>query len=66
LNSRINAALTKLAADDRTLIVLRYFLELNSREIGELLEQPESTVRSRLRAARRQLADDRADWNDHE
>jgi RNA polymerase sigma-70 factor (ECF subfamily) len=66
LNSRINAALTKLAADDRTLIVLRYFLELNSREIGELLEQPESTVRSRLRAARRQLADDLADWNDHE
>jgi len=37
-------------------LVLRYFCDLDSREIGELLELSDSPVRSRLRAARKLLA----------
>jgi RNA polymerase sigma factor (sigma-70 family) len=39
------------------LVVLRYFAELDSKEIGAILEIPHSTVRSRLRRARLQLAE---------
>lgn len=39
-----------------TPMVLRYFCELNSREIGEILSLSPSTVRSRLREARMILA----------
>jgi RNA polymerase sigma-70 factor (ECF subfamily) len=44
---------------DETLLpplVLRYFCQLNSKEIAEMLELPASTVRSRLRDARMILA----------
>jgi RNA polymerase sigma factor (sigma-70 family) len=40
----------------RSVLVLRYFAELDSKEIGNILGLPDSTVRSRLRAARRKLA----------
>jgi DNA-directed RNA polymerase specialized sigma24 family protein len=40
----------------RSILVLRYFTGLDSREIGRILEMPDSTVRSRLRAARQRLA----------
>jgi RNA polymerase sigma factor (sigma-70 family) len=39
-----------------TPMVLRYFCELNSREVGEILALSPSTVRSRLREARMILA----------
>ena len=66
LRREVDVALTRLNDSDRLLVVLRYFANLNSREIAEIVEQPESTVRSRLRAARTQLAGDLAEWNDHE
>jgi len=66
LRREVDMALTRLDDDARLLVVLRYFADLNSREIAEIVEQPESTVRSSLRAARRRLAEDLAEWNDHE
>jgi len=66
LRREVDRALARLNDSDRLLVVLRYFADLNSREIAEIVEQPESTVRSRLRAARTQLAGDLAEWNDHE
>jgi len=39
-------------------LVLRYFCDLNSKEIAEILDLPASTVRSRLRDARMILAKD--------
>jgi RNA polymerase sigma-70 factor (ECF subfamily) len=64
LRREVDAALARLAESDRLLVVLRYFVELNSRQIAEIVEQPESTVRSRLRIARLQLAEWLADWNE--
>jgi DNA-directed RNA polymerase specialized sigma24 family protein len=40
----------------RTILVLRYFAEFDSKEIAKILEMPDSTVRSHLRAGRQQLA----------
>ena len=54
--SLVRGALEKLHADLRTPLVLRYFCDLDSTEIGRVMQLPDSTVRSRLRAARRQLA----------
>ena len=63
LKAEVERALAMLDADDRTLVAMRYFSELNSREIGLIVGMPEATVRGRLRAARRQLALELADWN---
>jgi RNA polymerase sigma-70 factor (ECF subfamily) len=52
----VRRALDELEDSLRSALVLRYFAGLDSREIGRILEVPDSTVRSRLRAARRQLA----------
>ena len=49
-------ALQRLAPDLRTVLVLRYFHDLDSKEIGRILELSDSTVRSRLRTARQRLA----------
>ena len=64
LRSEVDAALARLADDDRLLVVLRYFVELNSRQIAEIVEQPESTVRGRLRVARQRLAAELAEWRE--
>jgi RNA polymerase sigma-70 factor (ECF subfamily) len=66
LRAEVDRALGTLAQDDRTLIVLRYFVGLNSREIGEIAGLSEATVRGRLRAARHKLATELADWNDND
>ena len=52
----VRESLKKL--DDSLLapMVLRYFCDLNSKEIGEILDISPSTVRSRLREARMILA----------
>ena len=63
-SQEIDAALERLDRVEREVVVLRYFCELNSREIGEVLEMSESTVRSHLAKARRQLARDLADWKE--
>jgi len=52
----VRRALDGLKPPLRSVLVLRYFAQLDSKEIGRILELPDSTVRSRLRTARRQLA----------
>ena len=52
----IRRTLDKLEPRLRSILVLRYFAELDSKEIGKILELSDSTVRSHLRTARRQLA----------
>ena len=66
LKADVERALSKLAHADRTLVAMRYFAEMNSREIAEIVGIPESTVRGRLRAARQKLADELASWNDED
>jgi len=62
LKRDVDRALATLADDDRTLVVMRYFLNLNSRQIAEIVGMPEATVRGRLRAARSKLAEELAEW----
>ncbi|MHC4178719.1 MAG: RNA polymerase sigma factor [Planctomycetota bacterium] len=52
----VRRGLGQLEPQLRSVLVLRYFAEFDSREIGRILELPDTTVRSRLRAARKQLA----------
>jgi RNA polymerase sigma-70 factor (ECF subfamily) len=54
---QVRYALQSLDAGTRSLLVLRYFAELDSTEIGRILELPDATVRGRLRSARQKLAD---------
>lgn len=58
----VAAALAKLDPSDRELVVLRYVEELNSREIGEVLDLPEGTVRRRLARCRELLSHLLAQW----
>ena len=51
----VQAALLRLSAEDREVIVLRHFAELSYAEIGETLGLPEKTVKSRLHEARQRL-----------
>ncbi len=48
-------ALSALAQNMRTVVVLRYFEDLSSREIGSILRLPDATVRFHLMIARRRL-----------
>lgn len=66
LRRDVDVALAKLADDDRALVAMRYFSGLNSREIAEIVGVPESTVRGRLRASRRKLAQELAEHGDDE
>jgi len=66
LAEQVDVALGRLAGVQREVVVLRYFCGLNSREVGEVLQMPEATVRSHLAKARRQLARDLAAWNEEE
>ena len=52
----VRHGLDRLEPRLRSILVLRYFAELDSKEIGSILELSDSTVRSHLRTARRQLA----------
>jgi RNA polymerase sigma-70 factor (ECF subfamily) len=54
---RIQSAIAQLSPDYRLVIVLKYFGELSYREMSEVLEVPEKTVKSRLFTARRRLAE---------
>ena len=51
----LQSALMVLSDDLRSVIVLRYFTELSYHEIGDVLEIPDKTVKSRLFTARRRL-----------
>jgi RNA polymerase sigma-70 factor (ECF subfamily) len=56
-HSELLEAVQSLAPHYRQAVVLRYFGELNYREIAETLDVPEKTVKSRLFTARRLLAE---------
>jgi RNA polymerase sigma-70 factor, ECF subfamily len=51
----VQAALLRLSAEDREVIVLRHFAEMSYAEIGEALGLAEKTVKSRLHEARQRL-----------
>jgi RNA polymerase sigma-70 factor (ECF subfamily) len=51
----IHEALGLLTEDHRQVIILRHFVQLSYREIGDTLGVPEKTVKSRLFTARQQL-----------
>jgi RNA polymerase sigma factor (sigma-70 family) len=53
----IRNCLEELPLDERVVLVLRYFCDLDGPQIGELLEVPPATVRSRLRRARLAMAE---------
>ena len=52
----VHSALMELTAEYRQVIVLRHFQDLSHREIGNILQLPEKTVKSRLHSARERLA----------
>jgi RNA polymerase sigma factor (sigma-70 family) len=66
LKTEVERALARLSDGDRELVAMRYFSDLNSREIAAIAGIPDTTVRTRLRAIRRRLAVELAEWNDHE
>ena len=57
LGARVQLALQAIKPEYRAVIVLRHFLELSYEDIGQTLELPEKTVRSRLFTARQLLKD---------
>ena len=57
-------ALSRLPDVERELVVLRYFHQLNSRDIGEVLGMPEGTVRRKLAEIRAALAKQLDEWRD--
>jgi RNA polymerase sigma-70 factor (ECF subfamily) len=57
-------ALGQLTPADREIVVLRYFIDLSSRDIAVVVGLPDGTVRRRLAECRTRLADCLADWRD--
>jgi RNA polymerase sigma-70 factor (ECF subfamily) len=53
----IDKALQLLTPENRAVVVLRHFQDLTYREIGQILDIPEKTVKSRLFTARQLLKD---------
>ena len=56
LTTQVESALNRLSAVEREIVVLRYFCDFDSSQIGEMLSIPSATVRSHLVKARKQLA----------
>lgn len=57
LTDGLQSALMEIKAEYRTVIVLKHFLECSYVEIGEILDLPEKTVKSRLYTGRQLLKD---------
>jgi RNA polymerase sigma-70 factor (ECF subfamily) len=57
VSDRIQRALLSMKADDRVVLTLRHFSDCSYREIGEILELEEKTVKSRLFEARQRLSE---------
>jgi RNA polymerase sigma-70 factor (ECF subfamily) len=57
LSREIQAGLMGLTEDYRTVIVMRHFSECSYRQISEILQIPEKTVKSRLYSARQLMKD---------
>jgi RNA polymerase sigma-70 factor (ECF subfamily) len=54
---RVQRALMTIKPEYRAVIVLKHFLELSYEDIGQVLQLPEKTVKSRLFTARQLLKD---------
>jgi RNA polymerase sigma-70 factor (ECF subfamily) len=54
-SSLVRTALMKMSVADRTVLTLRHFSELSYREIADVLDLDEKTVKSRLFEARQRL-----------
>jgi RNA polymerase sigma-70 factor (ECF subfamily) len=54
---RVQAAILALPLEYREVVVLRHFADLSYEEIGETLDVPAKTVKSRLHTAKARLAD---------
>jgi RNA polymerase sigma-70 factor (ECF subfamily) len=54
-NGKVRDAVMRMAANDRTVLMLRHFSELSYQEIAEILDLDEKTVKSRLFEARQRL-----------
>ncbi len=52
---RLKAAMRALPVDDQLLLEMHYWHELDSTQLGEILEMPPATVRTRLSRARKTL-----------
>ena len=48
-------AVSRLRQDDRLVIYLRFFLDLDEREMARVMDRPAGTVKSRLHRASRRL-----------
>lgn len=57
LRGELQTALMRIKPEYRTVIVLKHFLECSYGEIGEILDLPEKTVKSRLYTGRQLLKD---------
>ena len=55
ISRELQGVLMSIQEDHRAVIVLRHFSECSYREIGEILQIPEKTVKSRLFSARKQM-----------
>lgn len=55
LSENIGSAIAQLKLDYRLVIVLKHFHDFSYQEMGEILQIPEKTVKSRLFTARQQL-----------
>jgi RNA polymerase sigma-70 factor (ECF subfamily) len=55
MHDALQAALMALDEDHRAVIVLRHFTGYSYRQIGEILEIPDRTVKSRLYSARQKM-----------
>jgi len=51
----VQSALRRLGEDHRVIIILRHFVDLSYRQIGDVLGIPEKTVKSRLYSARQRM-----------
>lgn len=56
IQETVHAALQELNVEQRQVIILRHFLHLTYEEMGDVLEIPAKTVKSRLFTARQSLA----------
>jgi RNA polymerase sigma-70 factor (ECF subfamily) len=61
VSATVQAALMTINTDYRTVVILKHFLGCSYVEIGEILELPEKTVKSRLYTARQHLKDELTD-----
>lgn len=62
VQERVQRAIEKLPLSQRTVVVLFYLEELSLKEIADILELPEGTVKSRLYYARESLKSLLAEW----